>query len=1039
MLTISDCTFYSHHHISYSAIAGNNCTLNLSGVVYFINNTIGDDHHGLECGAAIYLNSGDDMYVDAPHSILNVNRGASVHFINNTAIGCAGALQLKSTEMDVGNNVNMTFIGNKIIYRDSSYARGGAIVLSHSSIKVRTNASIQLSDNSGSYGGAIELLFRSSIHLYMNATIYFINNTAKISGGAIRMTSSNINITNATLYFINNSAQSEAGGAISMSDGIISIYEHANVSFINNTAAVQGGAIYTAAVGDISTNMHSSLTFHNNSANQGGALFLSSGSVYVNNDSFIQFVNNSATLYGGAIYFHNQFDLPCFLVLKDYSSALLFKGNSAKSGVGMHIYGASIRSTACMNKCNTLPYCGKDLTTNNITFIPNLHSSLSPVSSDPKRVCLCGLNGKPQCADLSSIFNNLRVYPGETFNVSVVVVGYDFGVSTGAIHADFIIQPNQYNDTPRLHPDQDCQMIRNGTQCSNISYNIYSARGYVILRLRTLITAVNSYGNESSINMSILSYNHNHHSCLGTDLLTTPLFLNITLLTGCPPGYTRQEQSHGLGCSCYAVLKSFNFSCILTNNIGYLRWNSTVWVGIIKDKTDGIKYNQYCPLDYCKPGEKRVDLGTDPDAQCAFNHAGVLCGGCKKNYSLAIGSSRCIMCSDDNYLTLLIVFAVAGFLFVIFILALNLTVTQGLINGLIFYANITWAYKGILFPAEQQNVMLYFQIFIAWLNLDFGIETCFFVGLKTFWKTWLQFLFPLYIWIIGGVIIITCRYSSRLTNLIGDRAVPLLATLFLLSYMKLLRTAVTALEFAVLTHYPDNSKIIVWYLDGNLPFCKQPHIYLFIVSVATLIFLCLPFTLFLLLIQYWRKISHLRLLKWTNKLTPVYDAYFAPLKDKHHYWFGVLLLIRGILLVIFTLTSANSPTINLLVLSITMALLLFYMSLKNVYKHKISRILESVSVMNLIVLSCAILYAPQKKTIILELSIGFVFVQFCIIVLVSFIKRCYNTRCRYLQRKSNGYNLIDEDSDEMFHERIEDSEISAEEMIYHVRSTTDTY
>ena len=229
MLTISDCIFYSHHHISYSAIAGNNCTLNLSGVVYFINNTIGDDHHGLECGAAIYLNSGDDMYVDAPHSILNVNRGASVHFINNTAIGCAGALQLKSTEMDVGNNVNMTFIGNKIIYRDSSYARGGAIVLSHSSIKVRTNASIQLSDNSGSYGGAIELLFRSSIHLYMNATIYFINNTAKISGGAIRMTSSNINITNATLYFINNSAQSEAGGAISMSDGIISIYEHAKL------------------------------------------------------------------------------------------------------------------------------------------------------------------------------------------------------------------------------------------------------------------------------------------------------------------------------------------------------------------------------------------------------------------------------------------------------------------------------------------------------------------------------------------------------------------------------------------------------------------------------------------------------------------------------------------------------------------------------------------------------------------------------------------------------------------------------------------
>ena len=44
-----------------------------------------------------------------------------------------------------------------------------------------------------------------------------------------------------------------------------------------------------------------------------------------------------------------------------------------------------------------------------------------------------------------------------------------------------------------------------------------------------------------------------------------------------------------------------------------------------KSESDGILFSLYSPLDYCRSGEKTVDLGTDPDAQCAFNHAGVLC------------------------------------------------------------------------------------------------------------------------------------------------------------------------------------------------------------------------------------------------------------------------------------------------------------------------------------------------------------------------------------------------------------------------------
>ena len=352
----------------------------------------------------------------------------------------------------------------------------------------------------------------------------------------------------------------------------------------------------------------------------------------------------------------------------------------------------------------------------------------------------------------------------------------------------------------------------------------------------------------------------------------------------------------------------------------------------------------------------------------------------------------------------------------IFILVLNLTVIQGLINGLILYANLLWTYKDILFPSGQKSIPFVFQIFIAWLNLDYGMETCLVVGLTAIWITWLQFLFPLYIWLIAGVIIIVCRYSSRLTNLIGNRAVPLLATLFLLSYTKLVRTVVTTLEFGELTLYPNKSKMIVWYLDGNLSYRQHPHIYLFIAAMVTL-FVCLSFTLFLLLIQCWRRISHLRLLRWISKFIPFYDAYFAPLKDKHHYWFGTLLLVRIALLVSFTATSSTLPFTSLLILQCTSVVLLFYTSIRHVYKSKLVRTLVSTTLLNLIILIATTLYTGGEETIFLEASIAFAFIQFTVIVIISLIKIILNIM-RHKCIGRNGYHLIHQDvdsNDEIFH------------------------
>ena len=660
-------------------------------------------------------------------------------------------------------------------------------------------------------------------------------------------------------------------------------------------------------------------------------------------------------------------------------------------------------------------------------------------------MCLCDSNGKPLCDNFSQIFTNVSVYCGETFTLSAYVVGYDFGTTVGMIHARIS------NLSSQLEKSQYNQLLNSSEMCTTLKYTIYSKYGKELLQLQTSVfpdsASVNKESTKSAINRykklisyCIADYTSHDNGCLRQVLLTTPVFINVTLLPGCPLGLTLNHD--GTTCSCYSVLANNVFHCSIQDKTGYLKWNSTVWVNATfnESQSTGIIYNRFCPLQYCKSGNKIINIGDDPGKQCASNRAGILCGACMENFSLAIGSSQCIECPNSHNVALLLAFAAAGVFLVFFILILNLTVTQGLNNGLISYANIVWAYKIILFPSEIQknHLLVFLQVFVAWLNLDFGIESCFFVGLDAYWKTWLQFLFPFYIWAIAGVIIVACRYSSRLTNLIGSRAVPLLATLFLLSYMKLLRTTIDATSVAVIAQYPQNTSYVVWYLDGNLRYCQHPHIYLFLAAMATLVFLWLPYTLLLLFIQPLRRVSHLRPLKWINKLAPVYDAYFSPLKDKHQYWFGTMLLVRRILLVILTVTSAANPEINVLILLLTVSFLIITLSVKTVYKRMTVRVHESATLLNVIVLSAGTLYkweSTKSRSMLLIVSIGITFAQFCVIVVWGLIKPCFSAGWRCRQKQTDDVMIAENINDDIIHELIEDPEL--EPLITHARRNYD--
>ena len=86
---------------------------------------------------------------------------------------------------------------------------------------------------------------------------------------------------------------------------------------------------------------------------------------------------------------------------------------------------------------------------------------------------------------------------------------------------------------------------------------------------------------------------------------------------------------------------------------------------------------------------------------------------------------------------------------------LNFTVTDGDINGIILYANIISINEHLFFGTGGKFNFTYFSISL--LNLDLGVETCFYNGINDYAKLWLQLLFPFYLFMLVIYNIYHCK------------------------------------------------------------------------------------------------------------------------------------------------------------------------------------------------------------------------------------------------------------------------------------------
>ena len=349
---------------------------------------------------------------------------------------------------------------------------------------------------------------------------------------------------------------------------------------------------------------------------------------------------------------------------------------------------------------------------------------------------------------------------------------------------------------------------------------------------------------------------------------------------------------------------------------------SRVWISYIND-TELTGYLVYpnCPFDYCLSTSPPIDLNqpNGADAQCAFSRSSLLCESCRPGLSLSLGSSHCLPC-PSYWPVLLIVITIAailaGLALVTLLLVLNMTTAVGTLNGLIFYANVVYANKSILLPFQEAN---FTSLFISWLNLELGIDTCYFPGMDTYTKTWLQLAFPIYVIFLVVLVIIISSYSSKFSNLIGKKnPVATLATLILLSYAKLLEICFKSLSVAYL-EYPDKlSSEMLWVPDATVKYFSGKHVLLF----TTAVFILLIGLIYTALLFSWQWLLHLpkwRIFRWSrnSRLQTFIETYHKPYTPKHRYWTGLLLVVRIILYLVAAVNISNDPTIALTAISFT--------------------------------------------------------------------------------------------------------------------------
>ena len=704
------------------------------------------------------------------------------------------------------------------------------------------------------------------------------------------------------------------------------------------------------------------LYFQNNTANKGqlgGALKLCDTSLLlVHPRTHVKFIGNYAHK-GGAIYVQ-QYCMdtapPCFVqpYISDEKTVLEvveqitfeFINNTAEVA-GDALYGGII------DQCSVMagrPWNTSHDRHNEYWYSKDMFETIFPISeknrpsyisSDPLGVCFCDSSQQnSQYVNCTKRMGPLEKYPGEKINVSLITVGQLNGTTSGIIEGN-LMNEDKDNLTVLEFDNPD---IRASVKCVDFNFTLKSKK-------------------QDNVNITFKSM----ESEFGT--MYNLLHQNITVrLLQCPLGFQLSVTSP-YKCICIPLLKTFlgDDSCDISRRTIHLHQHQ-MWIGCINhgkhnsfslNCTNNIAISSVCT--YCRTSTNKtmsVPITNDnADSQCLPGHTGILCGACKSKYSRVFGANGCHKhCTNKNLPYLFIFFLAYGIILIVIITILNLTVTEGTINGLLVYTMVIQTHH-TYFPEDPSGFGRVCWVFISLINLTFGSKVCSYRGMDGYQQIWSLFLQAFYLLFILILIILLSRKFIFFTRLMGRNTIKVLATLVSLLHTNLSFAAFYTFQYTTVhVHTLNGSQYtsVVWYYDGNLTYFGLKHAILFVVALICSIVMAF-FVFSLLLIQCLQKRSNLLCLRWVDRFRPFFEAFTGPCRDNYRFWPGFLLFMRTGVFTLISLIPVNDEFFQVKML-LTAAVFVLVMSLawifpKGIYKRWPINLLEFSFFLNICITS----------------------------------------------------------------------------------------
>ncbi|XP_032238975.2 uncharacterized protein LOC116618902 [Nematostella vectensis] len=629
--------------------------------------------------------------------------------------------------------------------------------------------------------------------------------------------------------------------------------------------------------------------FSNNRGINGGAIALYGQSrIITTHESYLQFENNTAKKKGGALYV--QAPGPGIVAFKTRQlrrhNCFLGYENDAKQEVSInHVEEWKTRLEFLNN--NAQLYLGGDAiyaTSLQACFRAN-ESRMSNTAFEWKGVVsFTGQTAEEISTDPVYIDINRQewsVAPSEVFDATVILLDEKGNKVYGTIQIDISTDSQVSLDLPSKLFVVDVDVNTQESKLRNLKLKGIELSEFQI-----------------------------HISSLAGDIIQSVK----TQLKKCNPGFKQKAKNSS--------------TCVCANSDGPSKWTEGIYLCNGDGKTLYLKTGYWggdvndtfitlpCPPGYCN-NHNQYSISSDyytydRSTMCGDNRdPGILlCGECKKNYSIIIGDEKCAPESDCNLLWWqILLFIIVIPTLVLIVLKVNINLFTSYLNSWLFFYQVL---DILLNKGGKLGPVITVIIKLANLQIP-GIGTCLFKCFNNMKKLGLNYLIPGYVLFILLIIMAVSKHRLCRNCYVNRNVFRAFCTLIVLCY-----TSITTISFHII-YVKQIPSGWVFYMDGKIELTKNCPAYI-IVLFTLAILLILTFVFVFPVVLVFRS-------KFLSFLDPFVDIF----QDCYHQnlvFFAAYFFVCRIALILVDVFADEGPFKRSLLEFFTLVFLLVFVYFK---------------------------------------------------------------------------------------------------------------